>query len=166
MIFKGSGMGQKLWDCFPPPQIRISRQMWNNSACSQHTAFSSGQQGPTPLPASRPWVLSENCHSVPRFPSPHVWTFKLCSHKSQGGKRGSTVALTQATGSTSGEEPSCQCRTSNTFRSSPWFGTILWRREWQPTSVFLPGESHRQRSLVGYSPWGHKRTGHDLAIKQ
>ena len=30
------------------------------------------------------------------------------------------------------------------------------RRKWQPTPVFLPGESHGQRSLVGYSPWGHK----------
>ena len=30
-----------------------------------------------------------------------------------------------------------------------------WRRKWQPTPVFLPGESHGQRSLVGYSPWGH-----------
>ena len=29
-----------------------------------------------------------------------------------------------------------------------------WRREWQPTLVFLPGEFHGQRSLVGYSPWG------------
>ena len=33
---------------------------------------------------------------------------------------------------------------------------IPWRREWLPTPVFLPGESHEQRSLVGYSPWGHK----------
>ena len=32
----------------------------------------------------------------------------------------------------------------------------FWRREWQPTPVFLPGESHRQRSLVGNSLWGHK----------
>ena len=31
-----------------------------------------------------------------------------------------------------------------------------WRREWHPTPVFLPGESHRQWSLVFYSPWGHK----------
>ena len=31
-----------------------------------------------------------------------------------------------------------------------------WRRAWQPIPVFLPGESHGQRSLVGYSPWGHK----------
>ena len=34
--------------------------------------------------------------------------------------------------------------------------TFNWRREWLPTPVFLPGESHGQRSLVGYSPWGHK----------
>ena len=31
-----------------------------------------------------------------------------------------------------------------------------WRRKWQPTPVFLPGESHGQRSLAGYNPWGHK----------
>ena len=33
-----------------------------------------------------------------------------------------------------------------------------WRRKWQPTPVFLPGESYGQRSLVGYSPWGHKES--------
>ena len=33
---------------------------------------------------------------------------------------------------------------------------IPWRRKWQPTPVFLPGESHGWRSLVGYSPWGTK----------
>ena len=37
----------------------------------------------------------------------------------------------------------------------PRVGKIL-RREWQPTPVFLPGEFHGQRSLAGYSPWGHK----------
>ena len=36
-----------------------------------------------------------------------------------------------------------------------------WRRKWQPTPVFLPGKSHGQRSLVGYSPWGPQRVGHD-----
>ena len=34
----------------------------------------------------------------------------------------------------------------------PWVGKIPWRRAWQPTPVFLPGEFHGQRSLVGYSP--------------
>ena len=38
----------------------------------------------------------------------------------------------------------------------PWVGKIPWRRAWQPTPVFLPGESHGQRSLVGYSSWGYK----------
>ena len=33
-----------------------------------------------------------------------------------------------------------------------------WRRKWQPTPVFLPGESHGQRSLVGYSPWDRKES--------
>ena len=37
-----------------------------------------------------------------------------------------------------------------------WVRKILWRREWQPTPVFLPGESHELRSLADYNPWGHK----------
>ena len=45
-------------------------------------------------------------------------------------------------------------------------GRFPWRGKWQPTPVFLPGESHGQRSLEGYSPWGHKSVGHDLATKQ
>ena len=38
----------------------------------------------------------------------------------------------------------------------PWVRKISWRRGWLSTAVFLPGEFHGQRSLVGYSPWGHK----------
>ena len=40
--------------------------------------------------------------------------------------------------------------------SIPWVRKIPWRREWQPTPVFLPGEFRGQRSLRGYSPLGHK----------
>ena len=40
----------------------------------------------------------------------------------------------------------------------PWVRNILWRRGWQSTPVFLPGESHGQRGLVGYSPGGHKES--------
>ena len=36
----------------------------------------------------------------------------------------------------------------------PWVGKIPWRRQWHPTPVLLPGESHGGRSLVGCSPWG------------
>ena len=39
-----------------------------------------------------------------------------------------------------------------------WVRNIPWRRAWQSTPVFLPGESHRQRNLVGYSLWGHKES--------
>ena len=38
----------------------------------------------------------------------------------------------------------------------PSAGKILWRRSWQPTQSFLPGDSPGQRSLEGSSPWGHK----------
>ena len=40
----------------------------------------------------------------------------------------------------------------------PWIRKIPWRRARQPTPVFLPGESHGQRSLAGYSPWGRKES--------
>ena len=42
----------------------------------------------------------------------------------------------------------------------PWVGKFLWRREWQSTAVFLPGEFHGQRSLAGYS-LPYRRVGHD-----
>ena len=41
---------------------------------------------------------------------------------------------------------------------NPWTWKIPWGREWQPTPVFLPGESHGQRSLAGYSPQDHKES--------
>ena len=49
---------------------------------------------------------------------------------------------------------------------SPWVRKICWRRKWQPTPIFLPGKSHWQRSLVGYSPWCCKRIRLNLVTKQ
>ena len=43
-------------------------------------------------------------------------------------------------------------------RLHPWVGKFPWRKAWQLTPVFLPEESHGQRSLVGYSPWSHKES--------
>ena len=57
-------------------------------------------------------------------------------------------------GGVHGEEPACQCRDAKRRVFDPWVGKIPWRRKWQPTPVFFPGESHGQRSLVGYSPRG------------
>ena len=55
-------------------------------------------------------------------------------------------------GGTSGKEPNCQCRRHKRLRLDPWVGEHPWRRAWQLTPVFLPGESHGQRILAGYSP--------------
>ena len=55
-----------------------------------------------------------------------------------------------------GKESACQCRRCG---FDPWVGKSLWRKKWQPTLVFLPGKSHGQRSLEGYSPWGHNELG-------
>ena len=56
----------------------------------------------------------------------------------------------------SGKEPARQYRRRKRCRFDPWVGTIPWRRARQPTPVILPGESHGQRSLAGYCPWGCK----------
>ena len=59
----------------------------------------------------------------------------------------------------SGKESAFQCRRC---RFHPWVGKIPWRRKWQPSLILLPGESHGQRSLAGYSPWS-QRVRHILA---
>ena len=55
-------------------------------------------------------------------------------------------------GGTTGEEPTCQHRRHKTCGIDSWVRKIPWRKAWQPTPVFLPGKSHGQRNLVGYSP--------------
>ena len=56
----------------------------------------------------------------------------------------------------SGKEPACQCRRHKRCGFNPWVRKIPWSRRWQPTPVSLPGESHGQRSLAGYSPRDRK----------
>ena len=58
----------------------------------------------------------------------------------------------------SGIESICWCSRCKRCGFIPWVGKISWRRKWQPTLVFLPGKVQGQRSLVGYSPWGRKKT--------
>ena len=59
-------------------------------------------------------------------------------------------------GGTSGKEPACQSNRPERHGFNPWVRKIPWRRAGQPILVFFPGESHGQRSLAGYSPWGRK----------
>ena len=68
----------------------------------------------------------------------------------------------------SGKEPAYQCKRCKTHGFDPWVRKIPWRKARHPTPGFLPGKSHGQRSLAGYSPWGHKEldtTEVDLAHK-
>ena len=55
----------------------------------------------------------------------------------------------------SGKESAYQCKR---HRFNPWVRKIPWRWAWQPTPVFMPRESHGQRSLVSYSLWGRTQT--------
>ena len=61
-----------------------------------------------------------------------------------------------------GKELVCQCRR---HRFNPWVGKIPWRRKRQLTPLFLPRKCHGQRSLAGYSPWGHERVRLNSATK-
>ena len=61
----------------------------------------------------------------------------------------------------SSRETACNARED----SIPGSGRSPGEGKWQPTPVFLPGKSHGQRNLVGYSPWGCKREGHSLGTK-
>ena len=78
-------------------------------------------------------------------------------------KYGACYALCNCTGrkgfpgTTSGKEPSYQCRRLNRCGFEPCVKKNPWRRTWQPTSVFLSGECHGQRSLAGYRPQGRKK---------
>ena len=64
----------------------------------------------------------------------------------------------------SGQEHICQCRRRKRHAFDPWVRKTPWRRIWQPTQVFLPVKSDSQRTLAGYSPWGH-RVRHDWATE-
>ena len=59
-------------------------------------------------------------------------------------------------GGTNGKEPACQHRRHKSCKFDRWVRKIPRRRAWQHTPVFLPEESHGQRSLASCSLWGHK----------
>ena len=54
--------------------------------------------------------------------------------------------------------PACQRRRLKKWEFDPWVRKIPWSRKWQPNPILLPGKSHGQRSLAGYSPWGRKES--------
>ena len=58
----------------------------------------------------------------------------------------------------SAKEPACRCMRRQRPGLRRWVRKMPWKREWEPTPVFLPEESNGQRILAGYSPWGHKES--------
>ena len=72
---------------------------------------------------------------------------------------GLNVALLSFSGGANGKESICQYRRHRRLGLDPWVRKIPWSRKQEITPVFLPGEFHGQRNLVGYGPWGHKQLG-------
>ena len=122
--------------------------------CSPGLLMRAGQTGP---PQGRIWA------------STHVWPWccvqswrvwvcvYFCSQECPEQEPAfvdSSVVLEGFPGGASGKEPAFHCRRQKRWGFGPWVKKIPWRRAWHPTPVFLPGESHGQRSLAGYSPWG------------
>ena len=95
----------------------------------------SGKSGPTIiLELVMQWSDQHHCDCF-KYSSSSFWGF-------QGGA--------------SAKEPACQCRRCKRNGFNPWVKKIPWKRAWQPSLVFLLGESSEQRSLADYSPWGCK----------
>ena len=65
----------------------------------------------------------------------------------------------------SGNKSACQHRSLEGHGFNPWVGKIPWKRKGQPNPVFCTGESHGQRSLVGYCPWDHKESDRTKATQ-
>ena len=82
---------------------------------------------------------------VPEWAPPVTW-FKFAPSCKQSG----TSLVAQMV-----KRLSTKCRRPG---FDPRVRKIWWRRKWQSTPILLPGKSHGQRSLVGYSPWGHKES--------
>ena len=85
-----------------------------------------------------------NTYSIKVCPNElfHIFQVALCGQGFPGGSMG--------------KESSCQCSRHRKHRFAPWVRKIPWRKEWQPTPILLPGESHGQRRLAGNSPWGRQ----------
>ena len=106
------------------------------------------------------WELSQLCWNVFYFRAKSgdvfIRIFVFCH-----GCFGSDICLQGFPG---GAAVKIHLLTKTTLQS--WVRKIPWRRKWQPTPVFLPGESHGQRSLVDYSPWALKGSvRHDWATE-
>ena len=111
-----------------------------------------------------------SCHSLlQRSSRPRLQNSKICWTQRLGWDYSKSLITNRAflCGSAVKNLPAVQeIRFWFMGQGDPRVRKIPWGRKWQPTPVFFPGESHGQRSLEGYSPWGRKRVRHSLATKQ
>ena len=133
--------------------LRLSLRV--TEAQEEPTEQTQEQSLPSLLPLSIPTSIPT---AQQREASPLPYSFPCISPSSRQGTVGPTVLPGQFL-FLSGKEPTSQCRRCKRLRFNPWIGKILWRKASQRTPVFLSGESHGQRSLAGYCPWGHKESG-------
>ena len=105
-------------------------------------------QNDTPISRSHLQRLVLSCRVAYIFWNCHMDIFGAINYL--------TTKLTWVPWWLSGKELICQFRRLKRHGFDPSVGKIPWRQKWQPTIVFLPGESHGQRSLGVYSPWGCK----------
>ena len=90
--------------------------------------------------------------------------FLTVQHNENMAGHGFAPNLWEKQGGASGKEPACQFRRCKKRGFNLWVGKIPWRREWQPTLVFLPRESHGQRSLVSTGLQSIGSVGDDKSV--
>ena len=110
------------------------------------TPWTAAYQAPLSMGFSR----REYWSGLPLPSPPFSWV--LPKYKSQ------VLVILGFPGGASDKERSCPCRRLKRCGFNPWIRNIPWRGVWQPTLVFLPGESHGQKSLAGYRPGSKSQT--------
>ena len=98
------------------------------------TSYTTGWTHSKSLPVGEKWIY---ILQILAFKITVICVVLFCSKQNKHGARS--------------KEPACQFRRCERHRFNPWVRKIPWRRKWQPTPVFMPEESHGQRSLAGYS---------------
>jgi len=140
---------------------QVSRNLWLLRPSPVIAHWVSYQQKPSSeLGTSLSSNKGQNGHEMP----PKVWS----NLWPQGGLVNYKLTLTKSIASDwttkssaiclYGDWTPCCYSCSTVPEGVQGVGKIPWRRKWQPTPVLLPGKSHGQRSLLGYSPWGHKES--------
>ena len=96
------------------------------------------------------WILYQLSYQGILLSNKQEWTVNTHSNMDESQNHyDENIGNKSFSGGTSGTESACHRRRCG---FDPWVGKIPWRRAWQPTPVFMLRESHRQRSLAGYSP--------------